>query len=447
MIMIVSVSNDPAQVVPLNEVIVQLPIVALRAALNSDGELARAARYWTAVIGLDLGRDQYTLEIRDGRVESLRAGQAEHPDVSLRGPDEDWSKILAAVPPPYYQDVLSGLRFGAHQVEVTGPLLTDVFPYYAAIQRIVDVVRSVLHPAAAGDPPSSRPTPLLEATVGRYMLLTVAGVDYRVYFEESGSGQPLLLQHTAGSDSRQFRHLLEDNDLQQRYRMIAWDLPYHGKSNPPENATWWAQPYLLTHDFLVEFVAVLSDALHVERAIFLGCSIGGLLAPDLALARPDLFRAVIALNGVVRVGSKKPDEAMQRSWDDPRIASDWHAAWMLGRTAPQAPQQYRRETAWYYAQAGPGVLRGDLHYYQNEHDLSGHLTEIDTARCAVYVVAGEYDPSRVAPDGAPDLASGIKDARYVVAEAAGHFMMSEDPERFRGLLLPLLDDIDRTAPA
>ena len=46
--------------------------------------------------------------------------------------------------------------------------------------------------------------------VGRYVHLDIDGLDYRVYFEEAGEGIPLLLQHTAGADGRQWRHLLED---------------------------------------------------------------------------------------------------------------------------------------------------------------------------------------------------------------------------------------------
>jgi pimeloyl-ACP methyl ester carboxylesterase len=430
------------------EVIVQLPVADTRAALAGDAEFALAARYWTAVIVLEIGPDAYTLEVGNGAVSDFRLGKADSPNVTLTGPEEDWTEILAPAPRAYFQDVLSGVRFGAHRVEVDGDFLADVFPYYAAIQRLLEIVRSTLHPcgraAAAPAPRQVR----FEAAAGRYVHLDVLGTDYRVYFEESGSGTtPLLLQHTAGSDARQFRHLLEDPDLRQRYRMIAWDLPYHGKSNPPETQQWWAQSYQLTHDFLIEFVGTLAAALRAERAIFVGCSIGGLLAPDLALARPDLFRAVVAINGAVRLGSKQPDATMQRSWDDPRIASDWHAAWMMGRTSPVAPEAFRRETAWYYAQAGPGVLRGDLHYYQAEHDLTGRLDEIDTSQCGVYVVAGEYDSSRVAADGASALAAGIPGAQYTVAEGAGHFMMSEYPERFRAVLLPILDDIDQNGPA
>ena len=70
--------------------------------------------------------------------------------------------------------------------------------------------------------------------LGRYVYLTLDDIEYRVYFEESGTGEVgLLLQHTAGADGRQWRHLLEDTGLQEHFRMVAYDLPFHGKSVPP----------------------------------------------------------------------------------------------------------------------------------------------------------------------------------------------------------------------
>ncbi len=65
--------------------------------------------------------------------------------------------------------------------------------------------------------------------VGRYLYLELEGVEYRVYIEEAGRGIPLVCQHTAGSDGRQYRHLLEDREITSSFRVIAADLPYHGK--------------------------------------------------------------------------------------------------------------------------------------------------------------------------------------------------------------------------
>ena len=53
----------------------------------------------------------------------------------------------------------------------------------------------------------------IETVTGRYVYVEVDGVEYRVYYEENGEGIPLVCQHTAGSDGRQYRHLLNDEEI------------------------------------------------------------------------------------------------------------------------------------------------------------------------------------------------------------------------------------------
>ena len=92
-----------------------------------------------------------------------------------------------------------------------------------------------------------------EAAIGRYVWLEILGVEYRVYFEGAGQGIPLICQHTAGSDGKQWRHFLTDPDITSRFRVIVPDLPYHGKSLPPESQEWWAEEYRLTKSFFIDF--------------------------------------------------------------------------------------------------------------------------------------------------------------------------------------------------
>ncbi len=73
----------------------------------------------------------------------------------------------------------------------------------------------------------------IEPIVGRYIHLTLGGRPHRVYFEEAGEGIPLVCLHTAGADNRQFRHLMVDPAITSHFRIIAFDLPWHGKSTPP----------------------------------------------------------------------------------------------------------------------------------------------------------------------------------------------------------------------
>jgi len=84
------------------------------------------------------------------------------------------------------------------------------------------------------------------------------------------------------SDGRQWRHLLEDPWLTERFRVIAWDLPYHGKSLPPDGVAWWQEPYKLTLAFFLDFIESFARELALDRPVFMGCSMGGHIAMDLA---------------------------------------------------------------------------------------------------------------------------------------------------------------------
>ena len=76
----------------------------------------------------------------------------------------------------------------------------------------------------------------IEPIIGRYVHVEIDGEIHRIYFEENGAGIPLVCLHTAGSDGRQWRHLLADEEFAKNFRIIAFDMPWHGKSNPP--ASW-----------------------------------------------------------------------------------------------------------------------------------------------------------------------------------------------------------------
>jgi pimeloyl-ACP methyl ester carboxylesterase len=179
-----------------------------------------------------------------------------------------------------------------------------------------------------------------DAAVGRYIYLSIDGIEYRVYFEETGTGIPLLLQHTAGADGRQWRHLLEDPEVQQHYRMIAYDLPYHAKSLPPTSVAWWQEEYRLTRDFFIQVPLTLARELELDRPIFMGCSIGGHLAADLACYHPGVFRAVIALEGCnTQLFCPTTSSCCSAPWDDPALTLAQGLGCPRMRADPAPPAQ------------------------------------------------------------------------------------------------------------
>jgi len=274
-----------------------------------------------------------------------------------------------------------------------------------------------------------------DKATGRYIYLTIDTVEYRVYFEEHGAGIPLLMQHTAGADGRQWRHFLENDRIAQHFRMIAYDLPYHGKSVPPTEQEWWKEEYKLTKDFLMKVPVTLSHELGLNRPVYMGSSIGGHLATDLALYYPNEFRAVIGLEAAIATPGGYRD-----AWNHPRVSNAFKSSSMFGIMSPTSPEKFRRETTWVYSQGAPPVFKGDLFYYSVDHDLSQTAEQIDTSKVAVYLLTGEYDWASP-PEMSAELARRIKGAKYQTMIGLGHFPMSEDPERCFSYIEPILEEI------
>ncbi len=274
-----------------------------------------------------------------------------------------------------------------------------------------------------------------EPIVGRYLNLDVAGRDCRLYVEEAGQGIPLLCLHTAGADGRQFRHLMCDAAITEHFRVIAFDLPWHGKSNPPVG--WQDEDYRLDTGSYKQAVADVVAALELERPVLMGCSMGGRVVLHLALDRPDDWRAVIALEGADRL-----EPYYDTSWlHRPDVhGGEVSAGYVSGQIAPQSPDEYRWETLWAYMQSGPGVFKGDLYFYWQDGDFDDRSPRIDTERCPVYLLSGEYDNS-CTPERMLATAARIQGAKATVMDGIGHFPMSENPDLFRTHLLPILEEI------
>jgi pimeloyl-ACP methyl ester carboxylesterase len=105
-----------------------------------------------------------------------------------------------------------------------------------------------------------------------------------------------------------------------------------------------------------------------------------------------------------------------------------------------SPARERWETLWHYMQSGPGVFKGDLHFYKFEGDIRDRIGRIDTAVAPLYLLTGEYDYS-ASPRHTQEAADRIKGAKVVIMKELGHFPMSENPERFLSYLRPVLNEI------
>ncbi|MEM7002903.1 MAG: alpha/beta hydrolase [Pseudomonadota bacterium] len=399
---------------------------------REDGEFRQAARHWNGGLTLKFGSQTLGITLRDGHVS---AGEAEGEGVvCYSGEESVWADVLSAEPSRFHNDLMANVSVGGglHR-DAEGVVHAQ---YYPAIMRAVELLRPSWEKSGLREG-EIRPHGHIDTPVGRYVHLNLQGYDHRVYFEEAGQGIPLLLQHTAGCHGSQWRHLFEMPEITERFRLIAYDLPCHGKSVPPVEQSWWEQPYNLKGDFLRSIPVQLAATLGLEDPVFMGCSVGGLLALDLAYHHSETFRAVISVEGSLKIGGRLED--LGELWH-PQISNEYKARLMDGLMAPSSPKAYRKETSFVYASGWPPVFLGDLHYYVEEFDLTDQATHIDTNEVGVHILSGEYDFS-----GTSELGKAASDAiagsTWVEMKGVGHFPMSENPEAFKSYLLPILDRI------
>ena len=404
--------------------------------LNADGNLRAQLGGYDGVAEFRFGHTVHRLRIRDTQIVSDDGDRA--PDVLVTYPPEVWAAATQIQPPRGLESLASGL---SHGVTLEGDWRTILAPYLGAWSRVVQIAtnatsgRAEIH--VAEDPFIATDDP-----IGRYVRYSVGAENYRVYYEQAGSGDiPVLLLHTAGGDARQYRNVLANPRLQQKYRMTAMDMPYHGKSVPPVGTAWWHRPLTVTKEAVLGWVTGFIEATGLDRPIFVGCSLGGQLASDLCADRPDAIRGAVGVNGTYDTKGIADIAAMNPLYRDPAAPANAVSAIMYDASAPGAPEEFRRELAWIYASNQRDTYPADCEYYY-AHDLAENGHRIDTARTPLVMLTGEYDLSMVAPEhGGEGVAQRIPGATHRVMKGLSHFAPSDDPVAFGAELEKALDEI------
>ncbi|MFM8770208.1 MAG: alpha/beta fold hydrolase [Rubrivivax sp.] len=149
---------------------------------------------------------------------------------------------------------------------------------------------------------TTRP-PLTEAATSRFV--EVDGC--KIHYHEAGAGEPLVLLHGGGPGASGWSNYHRNiGALSERFRVIAPDLPGFGKSDmkPRDQNTWeWYGP--LMGRFL--------DVLGIDRAHFVGNSLGGATTLVLALERPGKVGRMVLMGtaGGLPAFSAVPTEAIK----------------------------------------------------------------------------------------------------------------------------------------
>jgi pimeloyl-ACP methyl ester carboxylesterase len=260
----------------------------------------------------------------------------------------------------------------------------------------------------------------LEEITGHYV--SIGGT--RTFFDEVGSGTPIVCVHTAGADSREYRLLLPLL-AKSGLRAIAVDLPGHSRSYP---VAWQAARTIHEH---AEFVHRFARAVCDEPPIVMGCSIGGDIALDLVAHHSAELRAAVAMEGAAWTPTfPDPAEMARPSWTPGWQDVMERAA--ISSLASRVPPEKVSELRWQH-RGSQLAASGDLSGWAN-HDVRGRLKG---ARCPVLLVVGVEDfwvPVEIVRATAEEL----PDSEVAVLDGIGHYPMFEDPEQIAELTVRFL---------
>lgn len=256
--------------------------------------------------------------------------------------------------------------------------------------------------------------------------LTLDDVKLHYLDEGDATGAPLVFANSLGTSLHLWDQVVPL--LPPGLRIIRYDKRGHGQSTVPP------APYSM--GALVRDVEQLLDHLEVREAMFVGLSIGGLIAQGLAAKRLDLVRALVLSNTAAKIGTRQ-------MWED-RIAT-----LNEGGIAAIADAVLER---WF----APVFLESDAFPYWRDMlintPLDGYIgccaaiagtdfiTPTSGLRLPALGIAGSEDGA-TPPDLVRETLGLIPGSRFELIRRAGHLPCVEDPETYAALLTGFVQEV------
>ena len=252
--------------------------------------------------------------------------------------------------------------------------------------------------------------------------------DVQLHYRDDGDpqGAPLVFANSLGTDLRLWDPILPH--LPKGLRIIRYDKRGHGLSSCPKGA--------YSMGALVREIEALLDHLDVKNCLFVGLSIGGMIAQGLAIKRLDLLRAMVLSNTAAKIGQP----AM---WDD-RIAAvkaggiEALADSILERWFSDGFRDQPELALW----RNMLVRQPDAGYMGCSAAISGtdFYTPTSGLRLPTLGIAGSEDGS-TPPDLVRETVELIPGSKFQLMRNAGHLPCVEQPADYAKHLTDFMVDI------
>ena len=255
----------------------------------------------------------------------------------------------------------------------------------------------------------------------------------RIYYEEHGTGQPIVLAYGIGGNAGMWQPNVAA--LAAGHRLILWEPRGHARSESPDD------PRRVSFGHWVLDLHDLLGHLGLEHAVVGGLSLGGGIATRFTLTHPHRVRALVVVDSSSAVGlplsvdnlvmrARSIQVTLEGGMDamaEFAIASNPNVSGRI-KLDPRAREEvfamYRMLTPIGYANALRALLQMDY--------ITERLPEIAVP---TLLVCGDEDPS-LGPMRI--MAEAITHAEFVLLSPAGHFANRDQPEAFNRAVLEFL---------
>jgi 3-oxoadipate enol-lactonase len=265
--------------------------------------------------------------------------------------------------------------------------------------------------------------------------------DVRLYYEEVGSGTPILFLHEFASDHRGWEPQLRE--LGKRYRCIA----YSARGYRPSDAPADRQAYSYRHE-MRDCLAVL-DHLAIDMAHLVGLSMGGYTALQVALNHPDRVRSLVLAatgSGSERWYTEEFHAHSRALADEFERAGSAAVAKTYGQGPSRLPfllkdprgfAEFLTRLAEHDAQGSANTSRGFQGARPSLYDFESEIRKLTVP---ALIVVGDEDERCIEPS--LFLKDALAASGLVVLAKTGHVVNLEEPDLFNGMVGDFLSRVE-----